>query len=165
MKSKQLKFFDVEKEKPRRHYFIIPLDTFILSLALIVLLIIISFGLGVERGRKSVIPYYNSGKDTEKVLMLHKSQLVSSEIEKDKKGEKAKNTSTKKYVIQVATYKNENIAKREKKLLEKKGLPTIISQKGNYVVIYVGEYPTRKEAESKLKSLRSRYRDCFVRRL
>jgi hypothetical protein len=173
MNSRQLKFFDIDEEKPKRRYFIVPLDTFILSLAIIVLLIIASFSLGVEKGKRLTASSYSPRKSADQALVSNKSKpeivkkstVALSKAEKLEKEKKAEDTIAGKYVIQVATYKNENIAKREKRLLEKKGLPAIISQRGNYLVIFVGKYSTKKEAESKLKSLKERYRDCFVRRL
>ena len=93
------------------------------------------------------------------IVSLKKSEGVS------RRENKKKEILSGKYVIQVATYKNRRIAEKEKKRLEEEGYPVIVSQKGNYLVIFVGKYSTQEEARRHLRYLKNRYKDCFIRKL
>ena len=57
------------------------------------------------------------------------------------------------------------MANVEAEKLKNKGFPVIVTKKGSYVAIFVGEFKTKEEAKEKIPSLKEKYRDCFVRRL
>lgn len=69
------------------------------------------------------------------------------------------------YVIQLACYTKETIAKAEMNSLKKQGLPVQLVKKGKYLVLYVGEFNTKSEAKELLTKLKNRYTDCFIRSL
>lgn len=69
------------------------------------------------------------------------------------------------YTIQVATYKTSSFAQKEAEKLNKKGFATMILQKGEYILLCVGKFLNKKEAELALKELKKKYQDCFIRRL
>ena len=141
-------------------------------------MIVIAFSLGVERGRtaggknlkdttKIDSLKVNDGnladkKDTqvvkEKVIIQDKDRVKSQERLKEKK------TNLKEYMVQVASYLKEYIAKTEKKHLENSGFPVCLSKSGKYLVIYVGGFDTKKEAEKIKSKLKKRYSDCFVKK-
>jgi len=178
MKERQLKFFhslyDEEKNLfSRRHIIKIPLDTLILLSVINLLFIVVSFSLGTERGRKSaqivtkarieekseILPLVaeeNIQQDDKKVVETSKEKNIE-EDEKEKQ--------IKKYIVQVASYLKKDTANKEKEYLESCGFSTIVSQKGKYLVIYVGEFKTKKEAEKTKTILKKRYNDCFIRKL
>jgi len=172
MKEKQLSFFSFEKNEKN---IVLPKDVLYFLSVIIILSISFAYIAGVYVGRKYSKKKYLS----EKSFTLAKRDISSSCVfpkkvrnfskekgEVEKKGnQQRKKAILKKYVIQVATYRNKTLAQKEKKLLEKKGYPVILSQKGKYMVIFVGKFSTKEEAQKKLKYLKSRYKDCFIRRL
>ncbi|OQX81494.1 MAG: hypothetical protein B6D56_02130 [Candidatus Omnitrophica bacterium 4484_70.1] len=172
MKEKQLSFFGLERNEKN---IILPKDILYFLSIIIILSISFAYIAGVYIGRKYSKKKYLS----EKSLTLAKKDISSSCVfskevrdsskEKEKVEKKVnqqgKKIILKKYVIQVATYRNKRLAQKEKKLLEKRGYPVILSRKGKYMVIFVGKFSTKEEAQKKLKYLKSRYKDCFIRRL
>jgi hypothetical protein len=68
------------------------------------------------------------------------------------------------YTIQVATYKNFEFAQREADRLKRKGFATKLINKGNYILLCVGSFFNKKEAEMVLTKLKKNYGDCFIRR-
>jgi len=172
MKEKQLSFFGFEKNEEK---IVLPKDILYFLSVVIILSISFAYIAGVCVGKKYSKKKYLSEKsftlakkDTSSSCVFSKEVKNPPKEKKkvEKKGNsRRKKTILKKYVIQVVTYRNKTLAQKEKKLLEKKGYPVILSQKGNYMVIFVGKFSTKEEAQKKLKYLKSRYKDCFIRRL
>jgi hypothetical protein len=151
MHGKQLHLFDFKEKKKKEkkyHQLILPLDVFIFGGIIIILFCTYIFSLGVKRG--------------EKIAFLKLKQVKSKIDLKDKNKDLEKK---RRYVIQVATYVKEDIALKEAEKLKDKGYPVFISKKGKYIVIFVGEFKNKKEAEENMRILKKRYQDCFMRRL
>lgn len=70
-----------------------------------------------------------------------------------------------KYLIQVASFAKESMAREEVKILEKSGFQASIAQKGKYTVILVGNFNDIQEAQKNVETLKKKYKDCFIRRL
>ena len=175
--------------KQGRRTLTIPVDTFILIVIIVLFIIVTSFSLGVKQGRRvssaseKITLAKNEVKPEIKNVSIAESsakKAVSSSSDisgesdnnndnngnngnNDKNNKKEENN--KRYVIQVASYLKESMAEREKRYLKKKGLSAEVSKKGKYLVLYVGEFNTRENAEKMKTSLRKRYGDCFIRRL
>ncbi|MDD5282045.1 MAG: SPOR domain-containing protein [Candidatus Omnitrophica bacterium] len=98
-----------------------------------VLLSIISFSMGVEKGRHSALI---SNKDIEPA-----------------------------YTIQVAAFKNRNLALRQAQLLEREGLLPLVFVKGSYIILCVGKFPNQESAQPLLIQLQRTYAGCRIRRL
>lgn len=185
MKEKQLNLFGIESDKrygKKRPTLILPLDTLILLGIVVFLLLILSFSLGVEKGRKTA--YRNLEKEKQ---LLKESQFQTadvknspkqtavetkdSEVQKTEKEpkqtiiEKEESWDDNKYLIQVATYLTEKTAKQEAEKLQNKGYPVVITKKGKFVVIFVGGFKDKEKAKENMKSLKEKYKDCFIRRL
>lgn len=132
---------------------------------------IISFSLGVEKGKKiallrsdyrAAVPAQSTPvpqvktklqepKETPAVLPSPKPQIKEY---------------IQGYAIQLASYKTRSYAQREAEALKKRGLTPSILSKGSYVVLYVGNFSDKQTAQSALSKLRKRYSDCrIVRRL
>ena len=186
MRPEQLKFFSTQEHESPRKGLIFSLDTIFFFLVIIVLLVIFSYVLGVERGKSLVrfMPQPGSEELNQSLAQadleqapppqpmredkaLPQQETVPYDVQKDVEQEQSPPDTdfAKKYVIQVASYKNENIAHRERQLLEQRGYFARLSQKGKYLVIFVGEYITKNEAKNHLDDLKNRYKDCFIRRL
>lgn len=182
MKGKQLKFFGDKSEKSGKHYLLIPSDSICIGSIVFVLLLILSYVLGVNKGKNSHSTLPLSSEEShfirtsarleteEQKPEPHFLQLqrASEETIPGEPSTKDKNKSellTESFTIQVASFKNEENALQEKKMLEHKGYLTSICKKGKHVAVFVGTYPTKNEAKDQLKILRSTYKDCFIRRL
>lgn len=200
MRGEQLRLFtpdDDSNRKNRRRLIIIPLDTFILSSVVIILLFILAFSLGVERGRKS---YYSSLENNENLekdivdddqpskIQAKAENSLTTELKKESskptntvnvpravhlatKNEAATKTESTKleakagYNIQIASYTKESFAQADGKILQAKGFPVFILRKTDYVVLYVGPFKTKPEADKSLGLLKKTYKDCILRRL
>lgn len=214
MAEEQLHFFDFKEKNSKRRQISLPLDTLILLFIIIVLLFLLSFSLGVERGRRIV--YINEAKKDlfsdykepfkkEEILLQedlsqktnegpalndvvknisnvnieNKDNVASANIsdakikaekeilpnkqkEKQEK-EKQKEINKERYVIQIASYTNKEAAELEFKKLQKKGYKAFISKKGNFLVLFVGEFSSKIDAEKALRSLKNSYSDCFLK--
>lgn len=178
MRERQLKFFQgsLEPQESRKRRFIrIYLDTVVLVTIINVLVLILSFSLGIERGRK--IAYLPGAKEvtvdspntpqtnTVKKEPAHIQDEETVVEQKEAQSEEKIKPPKEHYGIQVASYAKENIAKSEKKRLESSGFSTILSKQGKYLVIFVSGYQTKKEAEKIKGQLKKRYSDCIVRKL
>ena len=181
MKNTQLYLsgFCKDSEKtPKGYRVVLPVDVLILSGVVIVLLLTLSFSLGIEQGkkitRKGVKQELEQTKDTiennadvtiEKADLDEKIETqpeVSPEPEfvKEQKEEKREG-----YHIQVASFQKERSAKKEAENLRDKGFPVVVDKKGKYVVVYVGRFNNETEAKHTLRVLKKKYKDCILRRL
>jgi hypothetical protein len=111
---------------------------------------IISFSLGVERGK---------GLSMSSSIPIEQVQQIKAREETVKEPE---TPGKEDYIIQLASYKTRTHAEKEAELLRKKGLSPLILNKGSYTVLYVGNFPSRKTAQSLLSELKKRYNDCYI---
>ncbi len=188
MKERQLSLFTIEKasaSNKNRYKLILPLDALFLGTAVAILLLILSFSLGVEKGKKiASLDTRNNKILEEKTELLNddytekakaKEDIPSQEpitqaqtIEETTKTEETEKEAEKKkekYRIQVASFHKENSANIEAQRLKKKGYPVLVMKKGDYVVVYVGSFQNEKEAKNNFKTLKEKYTDCILRRL
>lgn len=140
---------------------------------------IISFGLGVEKGKRVASDKFNPRLDMAEKPSLPpvapaeqpKPQLTRETVALPEGSVEAKEKSAPQfleqqgYVIQLASYQQRNLADKEAEELKKKGFSPIILKKGVFTVLYVGNFPSKESASAKLSELRKRYTDCYVRRL
>jgi hypothetical protein len=106
----------------------------LLSIMGLVLLSIISFSLGVEKGKR--------------VALLSSKDAVKTS-----------------YTIQVAAFKNRDLALRQAQLLSKRGLTPLVFAKGNYIILCVGKFSNQESAQPLLNQLQKAYAGCRIRRL
>ena len=182
MEEKQLYLSGFHKDnEPKvnsRHMFILPLDKLILLSVALVLLFILSFSIGVERGKKIASidlkiskTDINGIEDISQALPPAKIEIKkvqeSVELKEQAIQEAAKpeEKDIKRYNIQVASFYKEITANRAVKQLEAEGYPAFISKKGKFVVVYVGEFDNESKAKKILQSLKKQYKDCILRRL
>jgi len=142
---------------------------------------IISFSLGVRRGKMLSLIKTTSMINLAKKNNTVRSQVIAAaNVTKIKSGlthkaaaipqkkpaiQQADLTVSEKYAIQVASFRTRKNAEKEASFLEKKGFSTLIRNKGEYAVVYVGEFPDRKKADSVFNELRKKYSDCVMRRM
>jgi hypothetical protein len=69
------------------------------------------------------------------------------------------------YTVQIASYQARGSAEKEMAKLRLKGLTPLVIKKGSYSVVCVGTFNNKEKAKSLLTQLKSKYRDCYIRRL
>jgi len=171
-KSAQLELFSGNKAPPearttaRRHFwsYIRGYEKTILIIIGFMVIGIISFSLGVEKGKRTELLKVNSRLD----MAVQRPALPAPKQEVQQK-QKADDASAEEdydsYTIQVASYKSRAVAQREAEFLKKKGVSTIVLSKGTYTILCVGRFSDKQKAKIFLVELKKKYRDCFIRRL
>ncbi len=189
MAPQQLHFFGVKvnkESKNQKEGIIIPVDTTIFIVVVIILLFVISFSWGVERGRKLALEDFSIKQKTQaKIEKIKLASYQESEknpgtgliedvarentdpanqenINKDASKDKTEKAL---YKIQVASFRTSSSAHEEAKRLEKRGFPVIIDQKGRHSVVYVGGFADEKKAKEAFDKLKTTYNDCILRKL
>ncbi len=69
------------------------------------------------------------------------------------------------YTVQVASFASAEYARKEAASLGKKGFDNFIISKGKYVIVCVGKFSKKEEANVALSRLQKTYKDCMIRRL
>ncbi len=105
-----------------------------LLIMILVLTSIISFSLGVEKGR-------------------HIAQVKNNTTEQTE------------FTIQIATFKNRQLALAEAQLLLKEGLTPRAFAQGDYIILCVGRFTNQESAQPLLIQLQRIYAGCRIRRL
>ena len=141
---------------------------------------IISFSLGVDKGRRLSSSNNNSRFDF--ALKSGEPKIREASAPKGRQlqdnplrpvtapaGSIEEEPKVKEYIavytIQLASYRTKTSAQKEAETLKKKGLPPLILSKGGYAVLCVGSFSNREAAQSTLSELKKRYQDCYIRRL
>ncbi len=119
----------------------------ILSIGLVMLLIV-CYSLGVEKGRHLV------------QARSEDIQLEQEEVQKTPKIESPKPKVLP--YIQVASFRTDKYARKEIERLKNKGYRPFATTRGKYRVVCVGGYKNRDEARKALKQLREVYTDCIL---
>lgn len=131
----------------------------ILIIISIALVSIISFSLGVEKGKRLTILKNSPGpKNIPGGVVEEKEETVKQPVF-------GVPTEKENYIIRLASYKTKTYAQREVELLKKRGLSPLVLSKGGYIVLCVGNISNKQTARSLLSELRKRYRDCYITRL
>ena len=70
---------------------------------------------------------------------------------------------TSRYAIQVVSYRQPQLAKRELDRLHAKGERAFLVTRKGFTVLCVGPFPSKDNAKDKLAQLKDRYQGCFVK--
>jgi cell division septation protein DedD len=179
---------------PRKINLAISREKLIFSGIFVILLFVISFSLGIERGKKialrqiknvsegtnqpdSSVNYTpeNQNETSNSPLADGKSatgnesdsQQVGIEIEpkKDIEEPTAKEEDLKEfYTLQAAAYSNLSRAQKEAKKVQDKGYKTTIDSSGKYHILLIGKYKTKAEADAIKTNFAKNYKGCYVRK-
>lgn len=126
---------------------------------------IISFSLGVEKGKKLAMLTTNN-QMTAAVKIKQAATPPAAEQQKQEAGEKPQPKDLElNYTIQLASYQTKTAARKEAQALEKKGFSPLVLAKGKYTVLCVGRFANENKARIMLTELKKRYKDCLLRRL
>ena len=118
-------------------------------------------------------PFFWRIRGYEKLMLLIMGLVLTSIIffslgvEKGKRIGWVKNNTSDQagYTIQVATFKNKQLALREVQSLLKEGLTPMAFAKGGYIVLCVGKFSNQESAQPLLIQLQRTYAGCRIRRL
>src|SRR3989338_4337089 len=70
------------------------------------------------------------------------------------------------YAVQVVTFSQPQLAKKEMDRLRSKGERAfLVIRDGGRTMVYVGPFPSKDHAVEKVSTLKTKYRDCFVKTL
>jgi hypothetical protein len=120
---------------------------------------IISFSLGVEKGRRTTQANINARLD------LAKTDAPKPQPENNIAEETRVKEYIRSYTIQLASYKTKSLAQREAQSLKKNGLSPLVLLKGGYTILCVGNFSNKEAAQPLLSQFKKRYQDCYIRRL
>lgn len=159
----------------------------ILIIIAIVITGIISYSLGVEKGKSCSISKSNRQFDTalrpgqiSSSILLEKQISANERIKKEIKPNDNSNKNAQQkqrdmnklptpekqnYLIQLASYKTTAPAQKELESLRQKGFSPLVLKKGDFIVLCVSNIPNKEKARALLSELKKHYSDCYIRRL
>ena len=166
--------------------FTLSLENMIIAGIFILMGVVFSFSVGVERGKK--IALANSFKNVySNVLSIPKEKAVAAPAAKTSTLKtlnqapaaipvpQESNTyevqppaapvETGSYTIQVASFKQLEFAQQEAEGLRKKGYEIFVLPKGNYSIVCVGKFLRKDDAGVTQTRLKKTYKDSMLRRL
>ena len=163
----------IKKARPGLHANM-PLENIVIGAIIIIMAVIISFALGVERGKRIAGGAFPRALSDKKALPQEKhvpsketidvTRIELTPIEIGKPRADTAKSNDRPYAIQLISYKQRERAEREKnKLLQKKANAFIISL-GDWYQVCAGYYTDMDEAETALRKFKREYKDCYIRR-
>ena len=152
-------------------------DKKILLLIAFIVIGIVSFSLGVEKGKR--IALKPATRQQEAVPATSAGAVIVNQAPKVMPGPAVRQEALPaqvaeapavvspkgKFTIQVATFRTKALAKQEADFLKKKGFSAGITAKGSYCIVCVGSFRDKDSAKGMFSKLQPRYNDCFIRRL
>ncbi|MFA5156260.1 MAG: SPOR domain-containing protein [Candidatus Omnitrophota bacterium] len=128
----------------------------------VIIVAVAAFSLGVEKGRRTAMPEAPvSRKPTQ--AAIPQQRLAPAQIPVRTVAVSA--PAQQNYTIQLASFQNKNLAKKEAEALKKQGLAPMIITKGSYNILCVGSFTSKETAKPLLSEIKKKYRDSFIRRL
>jgi hypothetical protein len=140
-----------------------------------VLVLVVSFAGGVERGKSLRLPGVAATQPPERVL--HGTDSVRSQppvaivapeivVETTPLAAEARPVApaAQPFTIQLATYTDGDAAERELDRLSLAGHEAFVLQGTNRVALCIGEFAEYADAKKQLPDFRKLYHDCFIRR-
>lgn len=175
-------------------YIKIPIEYSVIIVIGILVLTVIAYAVGVEKGRNTagakigmettIEPTENAIKDETEgpPVSTIDNELVYKSLEEDtsevlRENEKINDAfsvllegETEKqvrqlYTIQLASFKKEDLANKELQKLKKKNITADVTKKGEWYQVYTAGYKTIEEANKAKEELLKEYKDCYIRRI
>ena len=136
----------------------------------VLLILVIAFSLGVEKGRCIVIA--KAQKPLEVVTATKAVPLKQEAASKAVIPQKTQQTSAipqkteadKSFAIQAITYVKLELAQKEVDALKSGGYQSYVIKSGKYYIVYIGNF-SEEEAKVKLRELKQSYKDSFVKKI
>lgn len=156
-----------QREKKFSFNYIANYEKIILVIISLVITGVVSFSLGIEKGK--TLARRNNWQTIATGKTPARSEIEKPEVKTEgqdiSKPPAAKETFQYYYTIQLASYQNKTSAEKEARELKKKGLLPLVQPKGRYTVLCVGNFSDKELAKTLHSQLKKRYQDCFIRRL
>lgn len=120
---------------------------------------VISFSLGVEKGRHDV----EAAGKTKETVRSEPGQVparvaaVTETVFEEKKEPSL-------YSINVAAFRKKQSAEQAMAGLRREGYKAAVRRSGLYYQVYIGGFDERSGAEKLLKELKKKYNDCYIRK-
>lgn len=165
------------------------LETAVILFIFLVLSFLLVFSFGVERGKRLArlesqdraveLPFPQAPKtaadsaEKKTVVKTDTKREVAVKITTPLKvvslgsqpGGSAATLSKGRYTIQIVSFAKAASAKKEAEGLRNLGYQISLRPSGGFHSLCVGSYADKQEAEIAMRKLRSKYHDCFIRRL
>ena len=132
----------------------------ILMLITFIITAVVSFSLGIEKGKQSV----KSESHILNPVVKEQPREPTLKKESDFKPARLKE-SLENYTIQVASYQIKTNAQKEAEALKRRGFSTLVVSKGKHSIVCVGNFTNKEKAQPSLSELKKRYRDCLIIKL
>lgn len=154
--------------------FQISYENFILFFIVLIMLFVVFFSLGVERGKKvnvggeRIMAGAEAGAGQTAGEPVKKEEAPMAEKEKEMPAEKKPIAAlAKPYTIQVIAFKKGQELRAEKELdrLKKDGYEAFTISSGEWIQICAGRYSSKEDTKKDCDSLRARYPTCYVRKV
>ena len=158
---------NITKRQPKL-FINLPLENIVLAAIVVIMFLIVSFALGVERGKK--IKTISASKKVVVEEILEKKAIpveTKPEVVKPaqvKTAEIKQAQPVKPYAVQLISYKQKDRAEKEKNTLLKKGIDAFVIESGKWHQVCAGGYATFDEAQKKKQILMKDYMGCFIRK-
>ncbi|MEW6170708.1 MAG: SPOR domain-containing protein [Candidatus Omnitrophota bacterium] len=159
-------------------------EKIIITIIIFIVINIVSFSLGVEKGRHlariSNQPSQESTKaiknqtlqnNIPRIEVANKDNQDTSSVTKPqeikiiKEENQSQITQKNNYTIQVASFSDKTYIQKELITLKNKGYSAFAISKGKMSIICVGKFQDKEKAKKLATHLQKKYRDCLVRRL
>lgn len=175
-----------ETSRPLFRDFHLTAENSIVFFIIFVMICVLSFSVGVERGKQFSQPVKVQNIPLEKVEPTASAGVSIPGKPVMLTGQAVKNTgpvtveqpkdqvieiplpataSDGSYTIQVASFKSEGSAKREADRLKKIGYEIYVLPKSGFSLVCVGKFGQKDEANRISTKLKNQYKDCLVRRM
>lgn len=159
-------------------------EKIIITIIIFIVINIVSFSLGVEKGRRLARISNQPSQESTKVIknqtlqnnmlqieVANKDNQYASSVTKPqeikiiKEESQSQITQKNNYTIQVASLSDKTYIQKELIALKNKGYSAFAVSKGKMSIICVGKFQDKEKAKKIASHLQKKYRDCLVRRL
>lgn len=158
-------------------------NTIVLGI-IFIMAVVLFFSFGVERGKRVVRGLTQSSAVGSRETLERSAPALDVKTPKAEVAEKAvpaqalppkpakpdvqsspQKKGTGVFTVQVASFKDRELAQREANVLKKKGYRIFVLPKGSHSIVCVGKFAVKDEATEFSNNLKNHYNDCLVRRL
>jgi len=191
-KGRKFQYFSKYKNRRFLPQVKIPIEYTVIIAIGVLLLVIIAYAIGIERGKAISLKKYRMGQGSRLLQPVELKDLTTisetgpfEEEEEEEEAEpsgilqetligeeepqEAKKSVSKiedsVYTIQLASFKDREYAAEEMGKLAKMGLKAVYVRKGDWYQVYVTGYKTIEEAREAKEKLEEIYVDCFIKRV
>lgn len=154
----KLAYFKKEIALGKKMVLSISYENLALFLIILIMVVVVFFSLGVERGKRIAI------KNMRTWAMPHADKAAKKALPTEDNAI-AWQTINKPYTIQIMAVKKIAEAEQETARLNSGGYKAFIVQSGSWYHVCVGRYVSTAELANDLAAIKVKYPDCYVRKM